>query len=115
MDVVASLPFVSPVFVKKSVTTTFARSPKWLPNISLPLDITIYTFHNAAGGQEMESTREPQPLLEWFMEKYRKFGANLEFVTNRSQEGSQFVRDLGDIGGLLRCNGRLSTMLSADE
>ncbi|KAI3622288.1 eukaryotic peptide chain release factor subunit 1 [Moniliophthora roreri] len=49
MDVVASLPFVSPVFVKKSVTTTFARSPKWLPNISLPLDITIYTFHNAAG------------------------------------------------------------------
>ncbi|ESK96247.1 eukaryotic peptide chain release factor subunit 1 [Moniliophthora roreri MCA 2997] len=66
-------------------------------------------------GQEMESTREPQPLLEWFMEKYRKFGANLEFVTNRSQEGSQFVRDLGDIGGLLRCNGRLSTMSSADE
>ena len=35
-------------------------------------------------------------------EKYKDFGAALEFVTNRSQEGSQFVKGFGGIGGLLR-------------
>ncbi len=37
-----------------------------------------------------------------FAEKYKDFGAQLEFVTNRSQEGSQFVKGFGGIGGLLR-------------
>jgi len=41
-------------------------------------------------------------LLEWFANNYKKFGANLEFVTNRSQEGSQFCKGFGGIGGLLR-------------
>ena len=51
---------------------------------------------------EMEPTAEPQPLLEWFAEKYKDFGATLEFVTNKSQEGSQFVKGFGGIGGILR-------------
>lgn len=50
----------------------------------------------------MEQSSEPQNLLEWFSEKYTDFGANLEFVTNRSQEGSQFVKGFGGIGGILR-------------
>lgn len=54
-------------------------------------------------GLEMENAVEPQPLLEWFAEKYKDFGAALEFVTNRSQEGSQFCKGFGGIGGLLRC------------
>ncbi|KAJ3200106.1 Electron transfer flavoprotein alpha-subunit [Clydaea vesicula] len=45
---------------------------------------------------------ENTPLLEWFTENYKNFGASLEFVTNRSQEGSQFVKGFGGIGGLLR-------------
>lgn len=53
-------------------------------------------------GLEMENAVEPQPLLEWFAEKYKDFGAALEFVTNRSQEGSQFCKGFGGIGGLLR-------------
>ncbi|KAI9345548.1 peptide chain release factor eRF aRF subunit 1 [Obelidium mucronatum] len=52
-------------------------------------------------GLEME-TVEKTPLVEWFAEKYKDFGATLEFVTNRSQEGSQFVKGFGGIGGLLR-------------
>ncbi|KAH8929093.1 peptide chain release factor eRF/aRF subunit 1 [Atractiella rhizophila] len=51
---------------------------------------------------EMEQAQEPQSLLEWFAEKYTDFGAQLEFVTNKSQEGSQFVKGFGGIGGLLR-------------
>ncbi|KAG0172936.1 Polypeptide release factor (eRF1) in translation termination [Apophysomyces sp. BC1034] len=50
---------------------------------------------------EMEVV-DQRPLLEWFAEKYKDFGAALEFVTNRSQEGSQFVRGFGGIGGILR-------------
>jgi len=41
-------------------------------------------------------------LLEWFANNYKKFGATLEFVTNRSQEGSQFCKGFGGIGGVLR-------------
>ena len=45
---------------------------------------------------------ETQQLVEWFAENYKSFGATLEFVTNRSQEGSQFVKGFGGIGGILR-------------
>ncbi|KAL1660417.1 50S ribosomal protein L30e-like protein [Schizophyllum commune] len=68
------------------------------------LDITRYVLRNAAGeeiistGLEMEQAQEPQALLEWFAEKYRDFGANLESITNRSQEGAQFVKGFGDAG-----------------
>ncbi|KAI9308040.1 eukaryotic peptide chain release factor subunit 1 [Cunninghamella echinulata] len=55
----------------------------------------------AVPNAEMEVV-ECKPLLEWFADSYKDFGANLEFVTNRSQEGSQFVRGFGGIGGILR-------------
>ncbi|GAA5889364.1 hypothetical protein JCM6882_000722 [Rhodosporidiobolus microsporus] len=59
-------------------------------------------FIDPATGLEMEQASEPINLLEWFSEKYKDFGAELEFVTNRSQEGSQFVKGFGGIGGLCR-------------
>ena len=52
-------------------------------------------------GVELEVI-EKQQLVEWFAENYKNFGAQLEFVTNRSQEGSQFVKGFGGIGGILR-------------
>jgi peptide chain release factor subunit 1 len=45
---------------------------------------------------------EKSSLLDWFADNYKNFGASLEFVTDRSQEGSQFVRGFGGIGGILR-------------
>jgi peptide chain release factor subunit 1 len=59
-------------------------------------------FLDKATNLEMEQAAEAQPLLEWFAEKYKEFGATLEFVTNKSQEGSQFVKGFGGIGGILR-------------
>lgn len=59
-------------------------------------------FMDKSTGLEMEQAAEPQALLEWFAEKYKEFGATLEFVTNKSQEGSQFVKGFGGIGGILR-------------
>lgn len=44
---------------------------------------------------------ECQPLLEWLANNYKNFGATLEIITDKSQEGSQFVRGFGGIGGRL--------------
>jgi len=41
-------------------------------------------------------------LVEWLATNYTNYGAKLEFVTDRSQEGMQFVKGFGGIGGLLR-------------
>lgn len=49
-------------------------------------------------GVEMELV-ENQPLLEWLANNYKNFGATLEIITDKSQEGSQFVRGFGGIGG----------------
>lgn len=42
---------------------------------------------------------ESQQLLEWLANNYKSFGATLEIITDKSQEGSQFVRGFGGIGG----------------
>ncbi|KAG5192041.1 eukaryotic peptide chain release factor 1 [Tribonema minus] len=58
-------------------------------------------FRDGETGAELE-TIDKIALVEWIANNYKNFGATLEFVTNRSQEGSQFCRGFGGIGGLLR-------------
>jgi peptide chain release factor subunit 1 len=58
-------------------------------------------FMDPDTGAELEVV-DKQPLVEWFANNYKSFGAALEFVTNRSQEGAQFVKGFGGIGGILR-------------
>jgi peptide chain release factor subunit 1 len=72
-------------------------------------------FLDKSTGLEMEQVEEPGSLLEWFADKYRDFGAQLEFVTNRSQEGAQFVKGFGGIGGLLRYKVDMSTLAGPEE
>jgi len=57
--------------------------------------------HFEQDGVDLEVV-EKKPFLEWIADKYKDFGATLEFVTNKSQEGAQFVKGFGGIGGLLR-------------
>ena len=40
-----------------------------------------------------------EPLLEWLAINYQNFGTILEIITDNSQEGSQFVKGFGGIGG----------------
>jgi len=54
-----------------------------------------------AQGQELEVV-DKISLVEWLANHFKDFGAKLQFVSNRSQEGSQFVKGFGGIGGLLR-------------
>ena len=58
-------------------------------------------FHDEETGVELE-TKDKILLVEWIANEYKKFGAILEFVTNKSQEGSQFCRGFGGVGGMLR-------------
>lgn len=41
-------------------------------------------------------------LLEWLANTYKKHGCAIEFVSDKSPEGSQFVKGFGGIGGILR-------------
>ncbi|EGG21478.1 hypothetical protein DFA_01364 [Cavenderia fasciculata] len=58
-------------------------------------------FRDKESNQDYEII-EVMSVVEWFANNYRQFGAHLEFVTNRSQEGSQFCKGFGGLGGILR-------------
>eukprot|EP00742_Colponemidia_sp_Colp-10_P001246 GILJ01001343.1.p1 GENE.GILJ01001343.1~~GILJ01001343.1.p1 ORF type:complete len:436 (-),score=97.77 GILJ01001343.1:180-1487(-) len=58
-------------------------------------------FRDEATGTDLE-VQEKMSLTEWLVNNYKRFGATLEFVTNKSQEGSQFCKGFGGIGGILR-------------
>ncbi|KAI9847823.1 MAG: Polypeptide release factor (eRF1) in translation termination [Sclerophora amabilis] len=58
-------------------------------------------FMDKETGQEMEVLSQGS-FLEWLAEKYKDFGATLEFVSDRSSEGNQFVKGFGGIGAILR-------------
>jgi peptide chain release factor subunit 1 len=45
---------------------------------------------------------EDDEFLDWIVQNYKTFGTKLEFITDRSQEGNQFCKGFGGIGGLMR-------------
>lgn len=55
-------------------------------------------FTDKETGAELELV-DSMPLLEWLANNYKSFGATLEIVTDKSQEGAQFVKGFGGIGG----------------
>ncbi|XP_067928456.1 eukaryotic peptide chain release factor subunit 1 [Watersipora subatra] len=71
-------------------------------------------FIDKETGVEMEVV-DSMPLLEWFANHYKDFGATLEIITDRSQEGAQFVRGFGGIGGILRYQVDLQQLEALEE
>lgn len=69
-------------------------------NPELPDPDRLYMIDKATG-LEMETVKE-EMFIEWLAENYKSFGANLEFVTDKSSEGAQFVQGFGGVGALLR-------------
>ncbi|VDQ09614.1 unnamed protein product [Trichobilharzia regenti] len=55
-------------------------------------------FIDPETGSDLEIL-DTQLLLDWLALNYRSFGTTLEIVTDKSQEGAQFVRGFGGIGG----------------
>ena len=84
---------------------------RWVLKSSSGSEVVLHTNKNQEAnremfmdkdtGQEMEVV-EQGAFLEWLAEKYKDFGANLEFVSDRSSEGNQFVKGFGGIGAMLR-------------
>ena len=84
---------------------------RWALRSSTGSEIIIHTnksqeadrdqFMDKETGQEMEIL-DQSSFLEWLAEHYKDFGAALEFVSDRSSEGNQFVKGFGGIGALLR-------------
>merc|ERR1712050_294307 len=58
-------------------------------------------FRDADSGVELD-VLDNVVFVEWIVSNYKTFGAKLEFVTDKSQEGNQFCKGFGGIGGLLR-------------
>ena len=64
-------------------------------------------FIDKATGVELETVESTQ-FLDWLVDtdesnqpNYKQYGTTLEIVTDRSQEGAQFVKGFGGIGGEL--------------
>ncbi|XP_027230841.1 eukaryotic peptide chain release factor subunit 1 isoform X1 [Penaeus vannamei] len=71
-------------------------------------------FTDKATGVELELV-DSMPLLEWLANNYKSFGSTLEIITDRSQEGSQYVRGFGGIGGILRYKVDLQCLEDLEE
>ena len=71
-------------------------------------------FKDAETGVDLE-TVDKSPLTEWLAENYKNYGTQLEFVTDRSQEGSQFCKGFGGIGGILRWQVDFAAMEGPDD
>ena len=45
---------------------------------------------------------DKQNIVDWLSENYKTFGVNLQIISDRTQEGNQFCKGFGGIGGILR-------------
>jgi len=74
-------------------------------------EVTMYVTPAEAKNEKLYKDEETnveldvianEPFVEWIVLNYKNFGAKLEFITDRSQEGNQFCKGFGGIGGILR-------------
>eukprot|EP00929_Paragymnodinium_shiwhaense_P096707 TRINITY_DN583_c0_g1_i1.p1 TRINITY_DN583_c0_g1~~TRINITY_DN583_c0_g1_i1.p1 ORF type:complete len:440 (-),score=100.66 TRINITY_DN583_c0_g1_i1:286-1605(-) len=72
---------------------THYLTPKELKNDKL--------YRDAETGVELDVS-EKELFVDWIVNNYKRFGTKLEFITDRSQEGNQFCKGFGGIGGMLR-------------
>ena len=52
-------------------------------------------------GEELDII-ENEPQVDWVADNHKEFGCELIFITDKSPEGSQFVKGFSGIGGFLR-------------
>lgn len=43
-----------------------------------------------------------EDLTDWLLLNYKKFGINIEFISDKSSDGNQFCKGFGGVGGFLR-------------
>ncbi len=69
----------------------------------------VHTSHAGIGIVSLQGdspvdleVRNKESYIEWLTMHYKDYGAGLQFVTDRSQEGAQFCKGFGGIGATLR-------------
>jgi peptide chain release factor subunit 1 len=87
--------------VNRLIVKNTATAEEKILHLSPEQEANDSYFHDPVTGVQLEVV-ERLALVEWLANNYKSFGAKLEFVTDRSQEGSQFVKGFGGIGGMLR-------------
>jgi peptide chain release factor subunit 1 len=58
-------------------------------------------FKDPKTGADLEIVTQ-ESLADWLTVNYQHFGAKIELITDKTQEGTQFVQGFGGIGGFLR-------------
>lgn len=58
-------------------------------------------FKDQETGQDCEVVASEQ-LADWICLNYKKYGVQIEFITDKSSDGFQFCKGFGGIGGFLR-------------
>lgn len=58
-------------------------------------------FKDHETGNDLEIC-ESEPLADWLCVNYMKFGSKIELISDKTQEGFQFAKGFGGIGGVLR-------------
>ncbi|KAJ3625371.1 hypothetical protein Zmor_004284 [Zophobas morio] len=71
-------------------------------------------FKDPHTGQMLEVVRSI-PLVEWFADHYQETCGSMEIVTDKSQEGAQFVQGFGGVGAILRYKVDLQEMNPLEE
>jgi peptide chain release factor subunit 1 len=85
--------------LRYSVKTSESAEP--IVHILTSAQAATMNLHGGNDGQAQNEV-ESEAFVDWLANNYTKFGCKLELITNRSQEGTQFVKGFGGIGGLLR-------------
>ncbi|KAL2859760.1 hypothetical protein BJX68DRAFT_276908 [Aspergillus pseudodeflectus] len=97
---------------------------RWILKNSEGAEVVVHTtkaqeenrehFLDKETGAEMEVV-DSSSFLEWLAENYKDFGATLEFVSDKSSEGNQFVKGFGGIGALLRYKVNFEQLADFDD
>lgn len=87
--------------VQRYVLRNTSTSEEKVLHLTKEMEQNDTFFRDTETGTELE-TVEKETFVEWLANNYKNYGCNLEFVTDRSSEGTQFVKGFGGIGGILR-------------
>ncbi len=69
------------------LTETQEKDPQYFKDSDTGIDLDVVSSEN---------------LADWLLLNYKKYGINIEFITDKSSDGYQFVKGFGGIGGFLR-------------
>lgn len=64
--------------------------------------VIMFTSPGSAVQEQVLDIEDRAHLVDWIVERHRMYGAKLEFVSDQSQEGMQFCKGFGGIGGVLQ-------------